>query len=157
MPKFNCSQKLTDLFGRPFPKTNPSKEEYRALESHPKVKNRMGQDVLDQSYLPDETLGNFLISCLAAYEPETKTDNFYIQIIAASLLSAQGEVELKDMYYNFLLEVMDEVTQRVEKVKRSTPDGKQIEVDEDKGMYMPWAVTKAKILMGETLPAEEEK
>jgi len=150
--KVDLTQKITDLFGRPVPKTNASKEEWRELEKYPKVPTKFGMMALDTSYLPDETLGNFLLSCLTDYPSKDLRDHIMVVLLAGKLVEAKETIELEDKYVNFIVQVLDGVTQRNEtkKVKEQGSDGKQVEVEKEikTGTMLPWAVMKAKILLG---------
>ena len=155
--KINLQQKLTNLFGQPVPKTNPNKEEIKALDKFPKVRNQFGQEVPDQNNLPDETLGNFLISALQDYKSNDLRDHVMVVLVAGKLVEAKKEIELNDKYRKFLLMVLDEVTRRKTKKKTKVP-GKtngapEIEKEEEveEGTYMPWATTKAKIMLGDKI------
>ena len=156
--KIDISAKLYSLHGQPVPKTSPTKEEIRELEKHPKVKNQFGQDIEDMSYLPDETIGNFLVSCLATYKSDDLKVWVMVTLIAGKIIDCKTkELELQDKYVKFLCNVLAEVTQRIviEKIKvpGNKPGDKEVEQENKvtKQGFSPWATTRVRIILGEKL------
>lgn len=137
------NKKVLNLRGEEIPKTFPTQKE---LDKLPRVKDRDGKDTdrPNTDKLEKETIGNIIINCLASYIIQDKKEGFYINLIAQSIIDAKGKIELKDKLKKFLIEVLDEMTLRREKVKGK--DNKDEE--KTKGIYAGWAICKCKEELG---------
>ncbi len=91
-------------------------------------KNEKGEP--DLAKLPEETVRNVLLNCLATYPTKDKRDILYVQTIANAILGSDEAVELKDKLNKFLVEVVYNQTFQQDK------DGKT------RGIYMSWATSQ---------------
>jgi hypothetical protein len=138
------TKKLKDLRGNEFPKTFPSQKEMDAL---PRKKNRVGQEEPDIDKLEKETIGNIILNCLATHKCEDRKEGFYINLVADSVLGGAKSGELKDKYYKFMIEVLEDSIIRDEKIKGD--DGKEKTVN--KGVYAGWLIAQVLTALGEKI------
>jgi hypothetical protein len=125
---------IKNLRGEEMPKSYPTKEEFEALPKNDKG----GRDV---EQLPRETIGNVILNCLEQYPVKKNKEGFYINIIASSIINAEddAEIELKDKFKTFLIEVIQDST-----FKQKEEDGKK----KAEGMYSAWVTSQVLAELG---------
>lgn len=141
----NTKKIIKNLKGIEMPKSFPTQTELDALPIK-KIRTiddgkMVQKEAFDTDKLERESVGNIIINSLAHYKVKDKKEGFYCNMIAQTIIGSEtGEIALKRPLEDFLIEVLDEMTLRVEKTK----DG----IDLEKGIYNGWAIAQVKQEMG---------
>jgi len=139
----NINKELKDLItGKPFPLQFPTKEQVEELQKKHKGKTL---DELSFSELPNETVGNAILSCLARYIARDKNDGFYTNMLCNLILDVQKkprEVELNNKIKKFLEVVLNESMRAVTNKVFFAEDGSKKEGERIIGLYPSWVIAQ---------------
>jgi hypothetical protein len=117
------------------------------MERLPKITNPQNPKLPpmpDTEKLEKETVGNVILNCLSIYRCKDRKEGFYVNTIAQSVIAKGQNVELKDKFHEFLIELLDGSIMR----EKETKDERGNTRKETTGVYAGWVIAQVLDEMG---------
>lgn len=127
---------IKNLHGVPSMMSYPPRELVDALPKTPD-----GNPDVDK--LPRETVKNVIINCLSNYPVKDRKEALFVNVVAQAIIGEDGEIDLKEKYKKFLVEVLYTMMAQVD------------DKGQQSGTYFSWVIVQVLDELGVDVKLED--